>query len=154
MYPRTRLAVTAIALLAFVAAGCGEPSARERVTNRTEALSLLSPELRDRLDKQTQAMKTACENEIRDFLDSVHRLASRYAGLSYAEYSSKVAEIQVAYDKVDPGSLTGACLDAAAAAKKALNHLISAWIHRWMSFGVDSLVGGAAGWVAAGPWGG
>jgi hypothetical protein len=127
MRPGTTLAVAGIALIAFVAAGCGGPSAQERATKRAEALSLLAPELRDRLDKQAEASKTACENEIGDLLDSVGELDSRLdVGLTYTDYSSKVADVNVAYDRVDPSGLTGACLNAAAHAENALNNYISA----------------------------
>jgi hypothetical protein len=128
MPPRLLTAVLIVAV-AMIAAGCGGgPNAEERQATRTERLNLLSPELQDRLDKQVAAVKTACENAIGDFVDSVAELDSRLnVGLSYDDYTSKVANISVEHDKVvDGGSLTGACYQAAKAAESAMNSYLRA----------------------------
>lgn len=117
-------------VLCFLVAGCGQSKA-ERAAARTRDLNLVAPELSDRLAKQAAADKTACQSSIGDFLDDVSGIDSRLdVGMTYSDYSSKVADANVTHDRVDASSLTGKCLAAAVAAEKALNAYIKAY-NKW-----------------------
>jgi hypothetical protein len=114
-------------LAALFLAGCGGPSEAQRVQNRADEFSKLTPVLQTRLAGQAQGVKQACTTAIGGLIDEVTALNSRLdIGMTYADYSSKVADANVAYDRIDSANLTGGCFDAAVAAEKALNQYISA----------------------------
>jgi hypothetical protein len=129
---RTRQLLLAVLLIVLlvVAAGCGQSKA-QRAAARARTLNLLAPELSDRLAKQAAAEKTACETSIGDFLDAVGGIDSRLdVGMTFSDYSSKVADANVAHDRVDASSLSGKCLTSGGAAEKALNSYIKAY-NKW-----------------------
>lgn len=126
-----RVALAALlTLLAVVVAACGQ-SAAQKAAARERDLRIITPELSDRLAKQAQANKTACQNAIGDFLDAIASIDSRLGvGMNFSDYSEKVGDATAAHDKLDASSLSGKCLSAATDGEKALNDYIKAY-NRW-----------------------
>jgi hypothetical protein len=118
-----------VAVLAFAATACGGPSEQELAEARSEQLNKLTPTLQSRLQAQAESQKTACENELGDFLEAVDEIDSRLSvGMNYSDYSGKTADAKVAYDRVDAGELTQrACVNAALAGEQALRSYIAAY---------------------------
>jgi len=115
--------------VAVLAAGCGGQSKEQRAAARSEQLDKLAPTLESRLQAQADSQKTACENELGDFLDALEEIDSRLdIGMTFTDYGGKTADAKVAHDRVNASNLTpAACVKAAVAGEDALESYISAY---------------------------
>lgn len=124
--------LTALAILSVLGVvGCGGKSAEETAQARSARLNVLEPVLRERMVRRANAVKTACENQVGDFLDEIGELDSRLdVGLTYSEYKRRVADANVEYDRVgDIGFLLSHgqdCVDAVSDGQAALDAYLAA----------------------------
>jgi hypothetical protein len=94
-------------------AGATSGSADGPITTATPALDSVSED---------------CVEEAGDFFDALMDLDSRLdVGLNFADYSERVGDAKVAYDRIDVDELDPRCIVIAAKAEDAYNHYAEAY---------------------------
>ena len=123
-----RFIVFACAAVFAVAAGCGGKSEEEEKAEKRAELRAKAE--RDAAERRAKARRLyrKCDAAMGDFLVELKELNSRLdVGLSYDEYTEKVADVKVAYDDADFTNMGEIkCLRIAAAGEKALNQYLKA----------------------------
>ena len=104
---RVLTAVVSLALLASGTAGCGkdEEAEKRRAAQEQAAREKAAKERKER-QQAAKAAKLAedCEDSVGPLLDELEELNSRLdIGLTYDEYTDRVGDVKVAYDKADFG---------------------------------------------------
>lgn len=100
-----RLSVAIVALIVVLSLGvvaCGGISEEEKreEARQERAAKQRAKEHRERV--RQQAAYDACASTFSDFQDVVEEMNSRLAvGLSYSDYSTRVADVRVAYDQTN-----------------------------------------------------
>lgn len=123
---RPAVSVAVVMLLSVPATACGGPSAKERAAKRAVQIEYLARglTLRERAAaSRTRATAYAkCEANIGEFVNALSDLDSRLdVGLTFADYSRRLGDVRVAYNKIDVNSEDLGCLEAGVPAESALN---------------------------------
>ncbi len=119
-------------LLAIAFIGCGGPSQEEKdaaETARAEAVEANNDaeKLADKAEAKASGF-LSCKNQLGDLLQSLASLDSRLSvGLTYADYSTRVGDVRVVYDRVPFGNINFSCLSTGVRAEKALNSYSDAY---------------------------
>lgn len=111
--PMNRRALWTVSLLVGTVsiglAGCGGPSEEELARAKkvaTERKEKAAEARLERIDDVAEGLaadrKEACEASAEDLVDAASELQSRLnVGLNYSDYVDKVADVRVAYDRID-----------------------------------------------------
>jgi hypothetical protein len=128
---RTVAALVGLLLLVPVV-GCGGPSIEERERAAAEKRAAQLERQRAKQEARQRAMFEACSNELAGLQDALSEVDSRLSvGLNYESYSTAVADVRVAYDRVDFDALGEGGLDClgkvAVRLERALNQYVDAY---------------------------
>ena len=119
------LPVLALLLAACGSDGGGEAAPSDETSSETRQTATEPPET---TTEEEPAISEECRAELEPFLEALQDIDARLdIGLNYDEYTDRVGDVSVAYDRIDVGMLEpGSCLAAAAQAEKAFNQYIKA----------------------------
>ncbi|MEO6472316.1 MAG: hypothetical protein ABIR57_10280 [Aeromicrobium sp.] len=91
-----------VALLLVLLAGCGGPSAAEKKAEKDRTVAAAAKKKQEARQKKIGETGALCKQMVQEFSDSLDDLNSRLSvGLKPDDYSGRLGDISVAYDKTD-----------------------------------------------------